>query len=133
MRQVYTSARLENVEGVAQLLRDDGIEVRITHGRSYKGSRRSEFSYRDEENTGPKPAVWVVKSEQQPRARAILRDAGLLDTTRKQASDSYLAPTFRDEIPAATPATPQRRAFRIKLGLLLAIGVILALAFVRAF
>ncbi len=131
MRQVYSSTRLENVEGVAQLLRDDGIEVRITHGRSYKGSRRSEFSYREDGNSGPKPAVWVVLSEQQPRARAILRDAGLLDTTRKQASDSYLAPTLH-EASAGTAATPQRRAFRIRLGLLLAIGVALALVFVRA-
>lgn len=133
MRQVYTSARLENVEGVAQLLRDDGIEVRITHGRSYKGSRRSEFSYRDGADSGPKPAVWVVKSEDQPRARTILRDAGLLDTTRKFVEDSYLSPTMHSGRSVAAGASPERRSFRIKLGLLLAIGIVLALVFVRMF
>ena len=133
MRQVYSSARLENVEGVAQLLRDDGIQVRITHGRSYKGSRRSEFSYREGDDNGPKPAVWVVLSEDQPRARAILRGAGLLDTTRKQAVESYLAPTLHEGGRIAATATPQRRAMRIKLGLLLAIGIALALVFIRIF
>ena len=60
MRQVFSSQRLENVEGVARLLRDAGIEVRVTHGRSYKGNRRGTFSYREQE--GPQPAVWVVRS-----------------------------------------------------------------------
>lgn len=133
MRQVYSSARLENVEGVAQLLRDDGIEVRITHGRSYKGGRRSEFSYRDDADSGPKPAVWVVKSEDQPRARMILRGAGLLDTTRKVVEDSYLSPTVHTGRSAAASASPQRRSLGIKLGLLLAIGIVLALVFVRVF
>ena len=138
MRQVFSSTRLENVEGVAQLLRDDGIEVRVTHGRSYKGGLRGDFSYREGEHTGPKPSVWVVKSEDQPRAREILRGAGLLDSTRKPSDglaphDSYLTPTFRDEVPVVARTTVQRRAFRIKLGLLLVIGVILALTLLRAF
>ncbi|HXH00735.1 MAG TPA: pathogenicity-like protein, partial [Xanthomonadaceae bacterium] len=34
MRQVFSSIRLETVEGVAKLLRDAGIQVRITNGRS---------------------------------------------------------------------------------------------------
>ena len=40
MRQVFTSPRLENAERVAQLLRDAGIEVKLQHGRSYKGALR---------------------------------------------------------------------------------------------
>ena len=46
MRQVFSSLRLENVEAVATLLRDAGIEVRITNGRSYKGKMRSRASAR---------------------------------------------------------------------------------------
>ena len=80
MRQVFSSPRLENVEGVVQLLKDAGIEVRVTHGRSFEGSRRRKFSYSD--NDSPQPTVWVVNSADQVQARAILRDAGLLDTTR---------------------------------------------------
>ena len=41
MRQVFSSPRLENVERVSQLLEEAGIETRITHGRSYKGSREA--------------------------------------------------------------------------------------------
>ncbi|HWI24375.1 MAG TPA: pathogenicity-like protein, partial [Lysobacter sp.] len=37
MRQVFSSPRLENVEGIAKFLEEHGIEVRITQGRSYKG------------------------------------------------------------------------------------------------
>ena len=44
MRQVFTSPRLENVEAVAKMLRDAGIEVKITEARSYRGNRRSSFS-----------------------------------------------------------------------------------------
>jgi hypothetical protein len=127
MRQVFTSARLENVEHVAKLLEDAGIEVRITHGRSYKGGIRGNFTYRDE--GGPKPAVWIVRSEDQPRARTMLREAGLMDSSRN-APDSYLAMSFRGTNPdPGRRSDPQRRAFRIKLGLLVVIAAIVALAF----
>lgn len=127
MRQVFTSARIENVEHVARLLGDAGIEVRITHGRSYRGAIRGNFSYRDE--GGQKPAVWIVRSEDQPRARAMLREAGLMDSSRN-APDSYLAMSFRGTAPErAGRSDAQRRAFRIKLGLLVVIAVMVALAF----
>src|SRR3546814_1043138 len=71
MRKVFTSARLENVERVAKLLEDDGIEVRITNGRSYKGGIHGNFSYRGEGNKMPE--VWVVRSADQPRARDAAR------------------------------------------------------------
>ncbi len=123
MRQVFSSPRLENVEKVAQLLRDADIEVRITDGRSYKGSRRTGFSYGD--TNAPKPSVWVVKSEDQVKARAILRDAGLIDSTR--AGGSFMGPTFRTEPAGAREKTPrQKRAFQIKLALLAGIAVLLA-------
>ena len=56
MRQVFTSARLENVEAVADLLRAEGIEVQITNGRSYRGSRRSSC------------ATWAAAAASPPRA-----------------------------------------------------------------
>lgn len=123
MRQVFSSPRLENVEGVAQLLRDAGIEVRVTNGRSYKGNRRGGFSYR-EQSQSPVPAVWVVRSEQQVQAREILREAGLLDSTR----ESFAGPTFRFEPQTQAGADPiRRRAMGIKLALLAAIGVAIVL------
>lgn len=128
MRQVFSSLRLENVEAVAQLLRDAGIEVRITNGRSYKGAMRSRASYSDQ--AAARPAVWVVHSEDHTRARAILRDNGLLESTR--ATDSFLPPHFRapdEPVSAKTPA--QRRTFRFKLVLLGGIVLIIVLAMLR--
>lgn len=127
MRQVFTSPRLENAERVAQLLREAGIEVKLQHGRSYKGGLRGDFSYRDEARTDPQPAVWVIRSEDQPKARALLREQGLLDSTRSDTG--YRLPAFRTEEPAARDDPGRRRAFRLKLGLLFVIALVLGLAF----
>ncbi len=127
MRQVFTSARLANVEGVAKMLEDAGIEVRITGGRSYQSAWSGRRTYRDPEDGGSHPAVWVLKSEDQPRARQMLRDAGMLGTTN-QTSDSYLAPSVHDVLAPRTP-TPERRAWRLKIWVLVAIAAVLALAF----
>ena len=125
MRQVFSSPRMENVERVAKLLRDAGIETRITHGRSYKGGLRGEFSYRDHVRTEPVPAVWVVLSEDQPAAREILRAAGLLDSTRMETG--YSLPAFRTELPVLPADPARRRSFRLKVGLLLVIAMVIAL------
>lgn len=127
MRQVFSSPRLENVERVATLLGEAGIETRITHGRSYKGGLRGAFSYREGARTGPVPAVWVVKSEDQPPARAILRAAGLLDSTRSDTG--YALPLFRTEMPTSANDPARKRAFRLKIGLLLVIAVVIGLTF----
>jgi hypothetical protein len=119
---------MENVERVAQLLRDAGIDARITHGRSYKGGLRGDFSYRDHVRVDPIPAVWVVKSEDQPAAREILRAAGLLDSTRGETG--YTLPVFRTETPDAIIEPGRKRAFRLKIGLLVVIAVVVVLAFV---
>jgi len=126
MRQVFSSARIENVERVAKLLEDAGIEARITNGRSYKGGLRGNFSYRERDDDKAKPAVWVVRSADQPRARAMLREAGLMDSSRN-APDSYVAMSFRGTIPdRAKRGGAMQRASRIKFGLLAVIGVIVA-------
>ena len=128
MRQVFSSPRLENVERVAAMLEEAGIETRITHGRSYKGARRGDFSYRDHSRTEPVPAVWIVNSEDQIRGREILRAAGLLETTRAP-SDSFLPTSVHVRDDDTAPDPGKRRAFRIKLGLLVVIAVVIALVF----
>lgn len=121
MRQVFASPRLENVEGVARLLGEQGVEVRITDGRSWRGAIRGNFSYRDDKRSSARwPAVWIVNAEDQPLARELLRGAGLLDSTRTPL-DSYLSRDARDE-----DAKP-RRSGRLKLALLAAIAIAVAL------
>jgi hypothetical protein len=129
MRQVFSSPRLENVERVAQLLEDAGIETRVTHGRSYKGARRGDFSYRDHARETPMPAVWIVNSEDQVRGREILREAGLIETTRG-GSDTFLPASMHRREEERKADAGARRAFRLKLGLLALIAIVIVLAFV---
>jgi len=121
MRQVFSSPRLENVEAVAGLLRADGIEVRITNDRSYRGKRRSHFSYREreDEQAAPQPAVWIVNADEQPRARQLLREAGLLDSSRDGTSSYLPLSALKDAVP--DPHAKTKRKMYTKLGLLVAI------------
>lgn len=120
MRQVFSSQRVETVEGVAKLLRDAGIDVRITNGRSYHSKRGGQFSYLEKGNSKSYPAVWVVHANDQPAAREILRSARLLDTTRRDHPNAEFA--FRED--GAQPAGGRGWAWRIRIGLLLVIGAV---------
>lgn len=71
--------------------------------------------------------MWVVQSEDQPKARALLREHGLLDSTRSDTG--YRLPAFRSEEPAARDDPGRKRAFRLKLGLLFVIALVIGLAF----
>ncbi len=117
MRKIFSSQRVENAEGVAQMLRDAGIEVRVTNGRSYQSKRRGQFSYLDKHDGTNQPAVWVVSANDQPRAREILRDARLLDTTRRDHPTAEYA--FSD---APAQSNGRSWAWRIRIALLLVIA-----------
>ena len=125
MRKVFSSIRLETVESVAELLRDAGIEVRITDGRSYRGNRRSQFSYRESAQSGTPPAVWILNAEDQPRGRQLLRDAGLLESTRA-SEGNYLPLSTPHEIKAPASRRAKTRT-RIRIGLLVLIMIVSAL------
>ena len=129
MRQVFSSARLENAERVAELLREAGIETRITDGRSYKGGRRGTTSYAEGSRDAARPAVWVVNSNDQARARQLLRDTGLIESTRPGDGPTL---SFRSEFGDAPTKTPaQKRAFRIKLALIGGIVIVSGMAILR--
>src|SRR3546814_1872932 len=75
------------------------------------------------------PEGWVVRSADQPRARAMLREAGLMDSTRN-APDSFLSMGLRGtSAEAGRRDDMQRRAQRMKFGLLAVIVVVVALGF----
>jgi len=121
MRQVFTSQRLETVEGVARMLEEAGIPVHISQPRSYRGSRRGQFSYSEPVPANQQPAVWVRIAEDQPRARELLRQAGLLATTR---SYSGLPQAATEPLPSRFEETGSRWAWRVRVGLLLVIAAV---------
>jgi hypothetical protein len=130
MRQVFTSSRLHNVEHLAEIMRANGIEIKITNGRSFKGHSRREFSYSaKEDKREEQPALWVIKPEDYKRARELLNEAGLLDTTERQ---SYLPENLQFKEPSAAK-DPQARALKIKLVLLGIISVMAGLMVVNWF
>jgi len=119
MRQVFTSLRVETVEGVAKLLEEAGIEVYLANGRSYHSKRGGQFSYAEPMKLKQQPSVWVKRAEDQPRAREILRTAGLLATTRPTQGEPlvFAGSDVVDE--------PKKRplAWRIRIALLIAIAI----------
>ena len=119
MRQVFTSLRVETVEGVARLLQDAGIEVHIANGRAYHSKRGSQFSFVEPMSVKQQPSLWVKKAEDQPRARELLREAGLLASTRPGQGDPLLfAP-----IPTADEPKKRSLAWRIRVFLLIAVAI----------
>ncbi len=127
MRQIFSSKRLENVEGVVKLLNEAGIETYVSNARSYKGARRREFSYRDSDEDEPAAAVWIVKAEDITPARQILADQGLL--LPDVSIGSYLPADVRDEVIASQQPKSRWTPMRLRLILLAVIAVLVALMY----
>jgi hypothetical protein len=139
MRAVFSSPRLENVEAVARMLEAAGIEVRVSGDRSYKGTRRRPFSYRDSNNSEPDPQVWIIKAEDQSKARAMLREEGLIEPaphsfTAANAGQmqSYLPSSIVTPI-ASKPDRRKALVMRVRLLLLVIITFVTLLALSGAF
>jgi len=127
MRKIFSSQRLENVEAVARLLEAEGIAVKIENGRALHRAIRGHFSYLDagKHNTS-QPEVWVIRSDDQPRARALMREAGLLqDTTRRDGPPQLFSITPR------TQEQGKKRISRLRYGLLAVVLVVVAVNFMR--
>ena len=121
MRQIYTSARVENVERVVTLLAEAGIQTSVTNRRTYAGHDYKGPSYALRPDPSTWPQVWVVNAEDQPRARALLREIGVEPATR-----------FAEDLRrsrAAPNAEGQRSAlaWKLRIALLAVIGVLIVL------
>ena len=123
MRQIYTSPRVENVDRVVAMLGEAGIQTSVTNRRSWAGHDYKRASYASPPDRDGWPQVWIVKAEDQPRARALLREAGVEPATR-----------FAEELSQArnTPgndAAAKRKAigWRIRLFLLAVIVILIML------
>ena len=131
MRQIFSSPRLENVEGVAKLLTEAGIENKVSEARGYRAVSRREFSYvpSRQETQGTPPSVWVVKADDYKRARELLMEAGLLDESR--TGSSYVPETLQFK---EAPKLPQRqRIGRMRIALLFAVGAMAFWTILRMF
>lgn len=122
MRQIFSSPRIENVERIVALLNEAGIETRVTNRRAYAGHDYKGPSYSARQDASAWPAVWIVKAEDQPRARAMLRDIGIAPATR-----------FAEELAQARePKTPSRTGMTLAAKLRIAlIGAIVLLILLR--
>ena len=119
MRQFFTSPRLENVERVEQMFQEAGIETRVTDRPTWNRATKRDFSYTDRRSNTKWPAVWVIKADDYGRARTMLRELGLMESTRD-------APTFvPDAAPAAAVAPDPRDRAVGRTRLLLLVAVII--------
>jgi hypothetical protein len=117
VRQIYTSPRIENVERVVSLLAAADIATTVTNRRPWAGHDYKGPSYSTRPDPASWPQVWVVRAEDQPRARALLREAGIEPAVR-----------FAEDLARARRAHGERRhggALGLYLRLALLAGVAL--------
>jgi len=120
MRQIYTSPRVENVDRVVAMMAEAGIETSVTNRRSWGGNDYKRPSYSSKQEPDSWPQVWIVKAEDQPRARQLMREAGIEPAVR-HAQELALS-RHRSATPAATGYN--RWSVYIRLCLLAAIALI---------
>jgi hypothetical protein len=126
MRQIYTSPRMENVDRVVALMAAQGIETSISNRQTWQRADWKRFSYTARGDRDAWPQVSVVRSEDQTRARQVLRDAGLEPATR-----------FADELAESRGVgeigSHRRISMRMKLVILALIGGVAALIAISQF
>ena len=77
MRQIYTSARNENIDRVVALLREAGIETSVENRSNYAGHDYKGPSYGGKSRRESWAQVWVVHSRDKASARAMLREIAI--------------------------------------------------------
>lgn len=122
MREVYRSLRVEQVEGASTLLKEAGIETSIQNGRSYKGGRRRNFSFRETPDSAKSAVLYVTHNGDLPEARRLLREAGLMDPGQRE---SYLPQELQFQL--REEKKPRIDPRRLRTVLLMMIVIIIAL------
>jgi hypothetical protein len=122
MREVYRSLRVEQVEGAATLLNEAGIETSIQNGRSYKGGRRRNFSFRETPDSAKAAVLYVTHNGDLPEARKLLREAGLMEPGQRE---SYLPQELQFQ--RREEKKPRIDPRRLRTVLLMMIVIIIAL------
>lgn len=109
MRQLYTSPRQENIDRVAALLAEKGIECTITNRSIWNRNSYQRFSYSQrQENRDTWPQLWVNKADDYTEARAALKELGIEPVVR-HAEELALARNPTPEGRQKSTATRFRR------------------------
>ncbi|WP_201315061.1 DUF2007 domain-containing protein [Dyella sp. EPa41] len=116
MRQLYTSPRQDNIDRVAALLTEQGIECTIENRSNYNRPSYQRFSYSQRnENRDNWAQVWVTRADDYTRARALLKELGIEPVVR-----------HGEELALARNPTPEGRrqsvATRIRRIVMLAVA-----------
>lgn len=112
MRQVFSSPRIENVDRVEAMLHEAGIHTHVSNRDKLRRDRMRSFSYSERSDSSSWPAIWITNAEDLPRARAMLREAGLMGSTRPDVATQYqLRP--RTELYAPRAASHMRRVLLV--------------------
>ena len=83
MRQLYTSPRQENIDRVATMLAEQGIDCTIENRSNYRRPTYQRFSYSQRnEDRDNWAQVWVTKADDYTRARALLKELGIEPVVR---------------------------------------------------
>lgn len=78
VRVIYSTPRLDNAERVASLLEADGVATRLLYGPHFRRNTWRGANYSQPSNPGNWPRVLVLNNGDLPKARAVLRQAGLM-------------------------------------------------------
>lgn len=130
MRIIYSTPRLENAERVAKLMEAEGIGVRLLFGPQFRRNRWRSTDYRQTDDPGHWPRVLVLNNGDLPKARAVLRSAGLMaPASFDRGEDPSSALQFR---PRTQTSDPARFANRIRVALIAILMLVILVQGVRA-
>jgi hypothetical protein len=116
MRQVFSSPRVENVDRVEAMLNEAGIETHVSNRDKLRRDRMRSFSYSAPPDSSTWPGIWIIKAEDLPRAREMLREAGLMGSTRPDVATQYqLRP--RTDFEAARSTNHLRRVLLVMVAI----------------
>ncbi len=109
---------MANVDRVVALMNENGIEIAMRNRRVWQDDAWKRFSYAKPPDRTSWPQVWIVHSEDQPRARQLLRDAGIEPATR-----------FADELAEYRKPELRKRSQvqRVRTALLVIIAIVIGL------
>ena len=133
MRIIYSTPRLENAEKIARMLEDDGVGVRLLYGPHFRRNTWKGANYRQAGDPGNWPRVMVLNNGDLPRARDLLRKAGVLPPAAFDRLDGNA-----DEVSVflrarSLPADPLSAARVVRVALIIAVLVVAVIQFARRF